>query len=92
MGFAYSLNYDVSLTVSYQQSFVFNNEYRFSNGDISTSSTASSATLTSSLGIRVSPKTIVNVSLGFGLTPDSPNVLLGLSLPLDFLGLSREVK
>jgi len=92
MGFAYSLNYDVSLTVSYQQSFVFNSEYRFSNGDISTSSTSSSATLTSSLGIRVSPKTIVNVSLGFGLTPDSPNVLLGLSLPLDFLGLSREVK
>ncbi len=92
LGFAYSLNYDVSLTVSYQQSFVFNSEYRFSNGDISTSTTASSATLTSSLGIRVSPKTIVNVSLGFGLTPDSPNVLLGLSLPLDFLGLSREVK
>lgn len=92
MGFAYSLNYDVSLTMSYQQSFVFNSEYRFSNGDISSSSTSSSATLTSSLGIRVSPKTIVNVSLGFGLTPDSPNVLLGLSLPLDFLGLSRQVQ
>ena len=91
-GFAYSLNYDVSLTISYQQSFGFGGEYRFGNGDVSRPTTSSSATLNSSLGIRVSPKTIVNVSLGFGLTPDSPNVLLGLSLPLDFLGLNHEVK
>lgn len=91
-GFAYSLNYDVSLTVSYQQSFVFGSEYQFSDGTISHPSSSSAATLTSSLGIRVSPKTIVNASLGFGLTPDSPSVVLGLSLPLDFLGLGREVK
>lgn len=91
-GFAYSLNYDVSLTISYQQSFGFGGEYRFDNGDVSHPTNSSSATLNSSLGIRVSPKTIVNVSLGFGLTPDSPNVLLGLSLPLDFLGLNHEVK
>ena len=91
-GFAYSLNYDVSITMSYQQSFNFGSEFRFTNGDISTPANASSATLNSSLGIRVSPKTIVNVSMGFGLTPDSPNVLLGLSFPLDFLGLSHEVK
>lgn len=91
-GFAYSLNYDVSLTMSYQQSFNFGSEYRFSNGDVSHPTDSSAATLNSSLGIRVSPKTIVNVSLGFGLTPDSPNVVLGLSLPLDFLGLSKEVK
>lgn len=91
-GFAYSLNYDVSLTMSYQQSFNFGGEYRFSNGDISHPTDSSAATLNSSLGIRISPKTIVNVSLGFGLTPDSPNVILGLSFPLDFLGLSKEVK
>lgn len=91
-GFAYSLNYDVSLTMSYQQSFSFGSEYSFSNGDVSHPTNSSSATLNSSLGIRVSPKTIVNVSLGFGLTPDSPNVLLGLSFPLDFLGLNHEVK
>ena len=91
-GFAYSLNYDVSLTVSYQQSFVFGSEYQFNDGTISHPGDSSAATLTSSLGIRVSPKTIVNVSLGFGLTPDSPNVVLGLSLPLDFLGFGREVK
>ncbi len=94
-GFAYSLNYDVSLTVSYQQSFVFGSEYRFFDGvnsSVSSPGNASAATLSSSLGIRVSPKTIVNVSLGFGLTPGSPNVSLGMSLPLDFLGLGRVVK
>ena len=91
-GFAYSLNYDVSVTMSYQQSFNFGSEYRFTNGDISHPTSSSSATLNSSFGIRISPTTIVNVSMGFGLTPDSPNVLLGLSFPLDFLGLSHEVK
>ena len=91
-GFAYSLNYDVSLTVSYQQSFVFGSEYKFKNGNVSRPGNASAATLSSSLGVRVSPKTIVNVSLGFGLTPGSPNVSLGMSLPLDFLGLGRVVK
>ncbi len=91
-GFAYSLNYDVSLTMSYQQSFSFGSEYRFDDGAISHPTNSSSATLNSSLGIRVSPTTIVNVSLGFGLTPDSPNVLLGFSLPLDFLGLKHEAK
>jgi hypothetical protein len=91
-GFAYSLNYDVSLTISYQQSFVFGSQFKFSDGTISHPTNSSSATLNSSLGIRVSPKTIVNFSLGFGLTPDSPNVVLGLSLPLDFLGLGRVVK
>jgi hypothetical protein len=91
-GFAYSLNYDVSLTISYQQSFVFGSEFKFNDGTISHPTNSSSATLNSSLGIRVSPKTILNVSLGFGLTPDAPNVVLGLSLPLDFLGLGRVVK
>jgi hypothetical protein len=91
-GFAYSLNYDVSLTMSYQQSFVFGSQFQFNDGTISRPANSSAATLNSSLGIRVSPTTIVNVSLGFGLTPDSPNVVLGLSLPLDFLGLGRVVK
>ncbi len=91
-GFAYSLNYDVSLTISYQQSFAIGSEYDFSDGSISKSANASAATLTSSLGIRVTPKTIVNASLGFGLTPDAPNVTLGLSLPLDFLGLGHQVQ
>ena len=39
------------------------------------------------LGLRTSSNRIVNLSFGFGLTEDSPDVLLGLSLPIDFSGL-----
>jgi hypothetical protein len=36
------------------------------------------------LGYRVSPKTTVNVSVGIGLTPDSPQFTIGMNLPLNF--------
>jgi hypothetical protein len=36
------------------------------------------------LGYRISPKTTLNVTTGIGLTADSPNLSLGLSLPLAF--------
>lgn len=94
-GFAYSFNYDVSLTMSYQQSFNTGSEFTFfnkANGKIETSKPAdqTSASMAFSLGVRVTPKTIVNGSVGFGLTEDAPDVSLGLSFPLDFLGFGRE--
>jgi hypothetical protein len=98
MGFAYSLNYDVSLTMSYQQSFASRSEFHFApdskypDGSVSRSADQTSASMNISLGVRVSPKTIVNGSVGFGLTEDAPDVSLGLSFPLDFLGFGREVK
>ena len=98
LGFAYSLNYDVSLTMSYQQSFATGSEFAFRQVDpskpqeFSRPADQTSSSLGISLGVRVSPKTIVNTSLGFGLTEDAPDVSLGLSFPLDFLGIGREVK
>ena len=94
-GFAYSFNYDVSLTMSYQQSFNTGSEFTFynrSSGEYETSKPAdqTSASLAFSLGVRVTPKTIVNGSVGFGLTQDAPDVSLGLSFPLDFIGFGRE--
>ncbi|XID76005.1 transporter [Alkanindiges sp. WGS2144] len=89
-GFAYSFNYDVSLTMSYQQSFSTGSEFKFDNGDVSKPADQTSASLGFSLGVRVTPKTIVNGSVGFGLTEDAPDVSLGLSFPLDFLGFGRD--
>lgn len=101
LGFAYSLNYDVSLTMSYQQSFSVGSEFTVreledKNNEGSriverTSSSAdqTSATLNMALGVRVSPKTIVNTSVGIGLTEDAPDVSLGVSFPLDFAGLGN---
>lgn len=98
-GFAYSFNYDVSLTMSYQQSFNTGSKFTFFNKGATTPETQietskpadqTSASLAFALGVRVTPKTIVNGSVGFGLTQDAPDVSLGLSFPLDFLGFGRE--
>jgi len=90
MGMAYALNYDVSLTASYQQSFAFSTTYDFNNGDVVSTSAQTSALLNFSLGLRTSASRIVNISFGYGLTEDTPDVTLGLSMPIDFLGSSEE--
>ncbi|GAA3910588.1 transporter [Litoribacillus peritrichatus] len=46
-----------------------------------------SGVMSFALGVRVSPTTIVNVNTGFGLTEDSPDMLVGFSMPLDISGL-----
>jgi len=92
MGFAYSLSYDVSLSASFQGSF--NDQSRFELYDTATGSTVSSVSgsqmsgiMNFALGVRVSPKTIANVNVGFGMTELSPDILLGLSLPIDVEGI-----
>ena len=36
------------------------------------------------LGVRLNPKTTINLSAGIGLTTDSPDFSLGLDVPLTF--------
>lgn len=91
-GFAYSFNYDVSLTMSYQQSFNMDAEFQFKDGESYQSPDQSSAMLSFALGVRVSPETIVNGTVGIGLTEDAPDVSLGLSFPLDFIGFGKKNK
>ncbi|HAV4991522.1 TPA: hypothetical protein JIZ13_19840, partial [Acinetobacter nosocomialis] len=90
--FAYSFNYDVSLTMSYQQSFNTNAEFQFNNGESYKSPDQSSGMLSFALGVRVSPETIVNGTVGIGLTEDAPDISLGLSFPLDILGFNKKQK
>lgn len=91
-GFAYSFNYDVSLTMSYQQSFNTGAKFYFTEGESFQSADQSSATLSFALGVRVSPETIVNGTVGIGLTEDAPDVSLGLSFPLDIIGFGKKVR
>ena len=94
-GFAYSFNYDVSMTMSYQQSFNTGSEFTYNtNGIIESYSPAdqTSSTFAISLGVRVSPDTIVNGTVGLGLTEDAPDVSLGLSFPLDILGFGKKLR
>ncbi|MDM1021910.1 hypothetical protein QSV37_16670 [Acinetobacter sp. VNK23] len=91
-GFAYSFNYDVSLTMSYQQSFNTGAKFYFKNDESYQSADQSSSMLSFALGVRVSPETIVNGTVGIGLTEDAPDVSLGLSFPLDIIGFGKKVR
>lgn len=91
-GFAYSFNYDVSLTMSYQQSFNTGAKFYFEDGESYKSADQSSAMLSFALGVRVSPETIVNGTVGIGLTEDAPDVSLGLSFPLDIIGFGKKLR
>ncbi|MBH2001883.1 MAG: hypothetical protein I8H98_06415 [Moraxellaceae bacterium] len=48
--------------------------------------------LSFALGVRVSPETIVNGTVGIGLTEDAPDVSLGLSFPLDIIGFGKKIR
>ena len=39
------------------------------------------------LGVRVSPKTITNINVGFGMTESAPDFLVGFSMPIDIEGI-----
>ncbi|MDF3932730.1 transporter [Pseudomonas citronellolis] len=89
MGMAYALSYDVSLATSYQMAYQMKSHYHFDTGTVEAPE-QTSAVMNFSLGLRTSPDYIVNVNAGFGLTEDSPDILLGVSLPLDIKGLKPE--
>lgn len=90
MGLAYALNYDVSISASFQQSYSFATTYFFKGGEYFETAPSTSASLNFSLGLRTNPSRIVNISLGYGLTEDTPDVVLGFSMPIDFAGSSGE--
>lgn len=84
MGLAYALNYDVSITSSFQQSYGFASKFGFQSGASAEGLDQVSAAINFSLGLRTNPKRIVNLNMGFGLTEDSSDVTLGFSMPIDF--------
>lgn len=85
MGLAYALNYDVSVTGSFQQSYGFSSTYGFEGGKEVETADQVSASVNLSLGLRTNPKRIINLNMGFGLTEDSSDVTLGFSMPIDFV-------
>lgn len=89
MGFAYALSYDVSLSTSYQMAQTFKPTYTFADTSFEGTEQTSSI-MNFSLGLRTSPDYIVNINAGFGMTEDSPDVLLGVSMPLDIKGLKAQ--
>src|SRR5690554_1490119 len=88
-GFAYSLSYDISLSISAQFSYSDETILTFRGGDKAMAQDQMTGFLSMSLGTRVSDTTIVNTSVGIGLTEDAPDFSLGVSLPINFSGLKE---
>lgn len=89
MGFAYSLSYDVSFSASFQGSYSDETKFVLRRGSQKITNTVGSqmtGIMNFALGVRVSPKTITNISVGFGVTELAPDILLGVSLPIDIEG------
>ncbi len=88
VGFAYALSHNISTTLSFQESISARTKLTLvdSNGVASESKTSmqSSAMLNMGLGVRVSPLTTVNFTVGIGLTTDSPDFTFGMNMPLHF--------
>lgn len=91
-GLAHALSYEVSLSASYQQSYNFESTFYFAPNTVggprqrATSSDSTSSIVNLSLGLRTAANRVVNFSFGFGLTEDSPDVLMGFNIPVDFTG------
>lgn len=84
LGFAYALSYAVSTTISLQETISSRTKLVFQDGSQSRTATQTSATLNMGLGLRVSPKTTINLTAGLGLTADSPDFSLSMNMPLNF--------
>tara|TARA_R110002072_G_scaffold105615_3_gene230912 strand:+ start:10412 stop:11425 length:1014 start_codon:yes stop_codon:yes gene_type:complete len=83
-GFSYSLSYDTSLSISTQIGYSTETTLFFNDGGPPASSPDSiNGSMNFSLGIRVDPKTIMNVSFGFGLTEDASDLNMGVSYPIN---------
>ncbi|HJV82990.1 transporter [Noviherbaspirillum sp.] len=84
LGFAYALSYGISTSVSIQETISRGTKLHFDNGSVYRTKTQTAGVLSLGLGYRVSPKTTLNFTAGIGLTADSPNFSLGMSMPLSF--------
>jgi hypothetical protein len=87
-GFTYALSYNISTSVSFQETVTNRTHITFLKADqtLDERDTAMqvSGMLNFGLGVRLNPKTTVNLSAGIGLTTDSPDFSLGLNVPLSF--------
>ena len=88
-GFSYALSYNITTTMSFQQSITGGTRLVYEDtdtGEMSDRKTSSSNSgmLNFGLGVRTSPITTMNFSLGMGLTSDSPDFSLGMNMPLNF--------
>lgn len=92
-GFAYALSYNISTSISFQETLSGRSKLTLiATGDtadkgtetVKTTTSQTSAVLNMGLGVRTSPLTTVNFTVGIGLTSDTPDFTFGMNMPLHF--------
>jgi len=87
-GFTYALSYNISTSVSFQENVTTSSHIAYVDSTNVAGSRATTmqvaAILNFGIGIRLNPKTTVNLTAGVGMTTDSPDFTLGLDVPLTF--------
>jgi len=83
-GFAYALSYAITTSFSFQESISAASKLTFINGITDNTASQVAAILSIGMGYRVSPKTTVNTSVGIGLTANTPNLTIDVTLPVSF--------
>ncbi|MFI4939994.1 MAG: transporter [Burkholderiales bacterium] len=83
-GFAYALSYMITTSFSFQESISGASRLSFTNGASNLTATSTSAVMSFGIGYRVTPKTTINTSIGIGLTANSPNLSIDVTMPISF--------
>jgi hypothetical protein len=83
-GMAYALSYTISTSMSFQENWSRSSKLSFADGSSASTQQQTSGVFSLGLGVRVSPQTTVNTTVGIGLTSDTPNFSIGVSFPLRF--------
>ena len=95
MGIGYALSYGVSLNMGFQHTFGSRTILEFTDNTQTLASNSitsfesiggHSALFNISAGFRTSPGTVMSVNVGMGLTRESPDFVLGFSLPFSIEG------
>lgn len=84
LGFGLALSYNVSLNTSFQYSYYFGSEYTWDDGTTSRTANTTGAMVSIGTGWRISPRTIVNLKVGMGLTQNDPDFTFSLRIPFEF--------
>ncbi len=83
LGFAYALSYDVSFNIQFQQGYSFQSNY-WINGEKISSTEGNTASLSVGTGFRITPKTTLSLNFGFGLTSNTNDYFISMSIPFVF--------
>ncbi|MBC7952150.1 MAG: transporter [Rhodospirillaceae bacterium] len=81
VGMGLALNEKVSFTIGYQHDWIMKSKTKFADGEVSSSS-LSVGSMTFGVNWQMSDTTALNVSVGVGVTNDSPDVRLMARVPI----------